>query len=217
MEGATIEEAKALFDVNVWGFVRTTQEVLPYMRKKKDGHIINISSTSGIRGIPCMEYYAGSKFAMEGIADSLRFSVAAFNISVTQINAGPVRTKFTDVYGSVEKGGYGTREIPGDASDGHYLAGFTKLMVDTLNQRMKSGEAQDQESVARVIVNVAHMKKDARKLVEVPFNIGTNQASQGVIEAVRSNPTGWTGMYAKLLAMVPPIKKPELSAKEGEL
>ena len=217
LEGATIEEAKALFDVNVWGFVRTTQEVLPYMRKKKDGHIINISSTSGIRGIPCMEYYAGSKFAMEGIADSLRFSVAAFNISVTQINAGPVRTKFTDVYGSVEKGGYGTREIPGDASDGHYLTGFTKLMVDTLNQRMKSGEAQDQESVARVIVNVAHMKKDARKLVEVPFNIGTNQASQGVIEAVRSNPTGWTGMYAKLLAMVPPIKKPELSAKEGEL
>ena len=103
---------------------------------------------------------------MEGIADSLRFSLAAFNISVTQINAGPVRTKFTDVYGSVEKGGYGTREIPGDADDGHYLAGFTQLMVDTLSQRMKSGEAQDQESVARVIVNVAHMKKDARKLVE---------------------------------------------------
>lgn len=214
LEGATIDEAKALFDVNVWGAVRTAQEVLPFMRKRRDGHIINISSTSGIRGIPCMEFYAGSKFALEGIADSLRFTVSAFNISVTQINAGPVRTKFTDVYGDVDKGGRGTRDIAGDADDNNYLAGFTQLMVDTLNQRMKTGDAQDQDSVARVIVNVAHMKKEARKLVEVPFNIGTNQASQGVIEAVRSNPTGWTGMYAKLLAMVPPLKKEGGNHKE---
>jgi NADP-dependent 3-hydroxy acid dehydrogenase YdfG len=98
LEGAHVEEAMQLFDVNVWGPVRTLQEVLPFMRKNKKGHIINVSSTSGIRGIPCMEYYAGSKFALEGISDSMRFSLAAYNISVSMINAGPVRTKFTDVY-----------------------------------------------------------------------------------------------------------------------
>lgn len=217
LEGATVEEAQKLFDVNVWGVVRTLQEVLPYMRKRKNGHVINISSTSGIRGIPCMEYYAGSKFALEGIADSMRFSLSAYNISVTQINAGPVRTKFTDVYGNRDKGGWGTREIPGDDEDGHYLENFTQMMVDSLNSRMKSGEAQDQNEVARVIVNLAHMKDSSRKIVEVPFNIGTNQASQGVIEAVRKNPTGWTGMYAQLLGVVPPLEvKKEQGAKNSE-
>jgi NADP-dependent 3-hydroxy acid dehydrogenase YdfG len=185
LEGAHVEEAMQLFDVNVWGPVRTLQEVLPFMRKNKKGHIINVSSTSGIRGIPCMEYYAGSKFALEGISDSMRFSLAAFNISVSMINAGPVRTKFTDVYGNLDKGGRGTRVIPGDEEeDNSYLARFTQTMVDSLNTRMKGQDAQDQEEVARVIVNMAHMRKDARKLVEVPFNIGTNRASQGVIEAV---------------------------------
>jgi NAD(P)-dependent dehydrogenase (short-subunit alcohol dehydrogenase family) len=217
LEGATVEEAQKLFDVNVWGVVRTLQEVLPYMRKRKDGHVINISSTSGIRGIPCMEYYAGSKFALEGIADSMRFSLAAYNISVTQINAGPVRTKFTEVYGNKDKGGWGTRAIPGDEEDGRYLEKFTQTMVDSLNSRMQSGEAQDQNEVARVIVNLAHMKDSSRKIVEVPFNIGTNQASQGVIEAVRKNPTGWTGMYAQLLGVVPPLEvKEEQSAKNSE-
>ena len=214
LEGASIEEAQKLFDVNVWGVVRTLQEVLPYMRKRKNGHVINISSTSGIRGIPCMEYYAGSKFALEGIADSMRFSLAAFNISVTQINAGPVRTKFTDVDGNKDKGGWGTRTIPGDDEDGNYLENFAQTMVDSLNSRMKSGEAQDQNEVAKVIVNLAHMKDAARKIVEVPFNIGTNQASQGVIEAVRKNPTGWTGMYAQLLGVVPPMSKGKTDAEK---
>ena len=143
----------------------------------------------------------------------MRFSLAAYNISVTQINAGPVRTKFTDVYGNRDKGGRGTRTIPGDDQDGKYLERFTQTMVDSLNSRMKSGEAQDQEEVARVIVNLAHMKDDARKIVEVPFNIGTNQASQGVIEAVRKNPTGWTGMYAQLLGVVPPLEEEKLETE----
>jgi hypothetical protein len=75
--------------------------------------------------------------------------------------------------------------IPGDdEEDDSYLTRFTQTMVDSLNTRMKGPDAQDQEEVARVIVNMAHMRREARKLVEVPFNIGTNRASQGVIEAV---------------------------------
>ena len=56
LEGVSVEEAQQLFDVNVWGPVRVLQAALPYMRKRNSGHIINISSTSGVRGIPCMEY-----------------------------------------------------------------------------------------------------------------------------------------------------------------
>ena len=104
LEVVTIEEAKQVFEVNVWGVVRVLQAVLPHMRKQRFGHAIQISSTSGIRGIPCMEYYTGSKFALEGITDSMRYTLAPFNISVTNVNAGPVKTKFTDTFGVQTKG-----------------------------------------------------------------------------------------------------------------
>ena len=60
LESVGINEAKDVFDVNVWGVVRVLQAVLPGMRKKGGGYVINISSTSGIRGIPCFEFYTGN-------------------------------------------------------------------------------------------------------------------------------------------------------------
>ena len=60
LESVHINEAKDVFDVNVWGAVRVLQALLPGMRKKGGGYVINISSTSGIRGIPCFEYYTGT-------------------------------------------------------------------------------------------------------------------------------------------------------------
>jgi short chain dehydrogenase len=67
LETVTIEEAKSIFDVNVWGVVRVLHAVLPHMRRGFSGHVINLSSTSGIRGVPCLEFYTGSKFALEGM------------------------------------------------------------------------------------------------------------------------------------------------------
>ncbi len=60
LESVNINEAKDVFDVNVWGIVRVLQAVLPGMRKKGGGYVINISSTSGIRGIPAFEFYTGN-------------------------------------------------------------------------------------------------------------------------------------------------------------
>ena len=59
LETVHIHEAQSLFDVNVFGPVRVVQAVLPGMRKSRQGYIINLSSTSGIRGIPCFEFYTG--------------------------------------------------------------------------------------------------------------------------------------------------------------
>lgn len=208
LEGATIQEAQNLFDVNVWGPVRLLQEVLPYMRKRRGGHVINVSSTSAMRGTPCAEYYSGSKFALEGIMDSMRYSLAAYNISVSQINPGPVVSNFTEVWGNAEKGGLGTRTIPGDVEDGNYLSRFAKKMVDLLRQRMVSGEAQDCKSCAKVIVNMAHRKMESSSLVELPFNSGTNEASQAVIASVKVDPAAWTGTYAQMLSLIPPLEEP---------
>lgn len=113
LEQVTVDEAKQLFDVNVWGPVRVLHAALPHMRKAQKGYIINISSTSGIRGIPCCEYYTSSKFALEGFTDSMRYSLAHFNISVTNLNAGPIRTQFTERFGNAELGGKGTKLIEG--------------------------------------------------------------------------------------------------------
>jgi len=229
LEGVSIDEAQKLFDVNVWGAVRVLQAALPAMRLRRTGYVINVSSTSGIRGVPCMEYYSGSKFALEGIFDSFRYSMSAFNISVTNINPGPVRTKFTDTFGVRDTKGQGTRRIPGeqtvteaaavtggDASK-TYLSSLADAVVQSLNRRMASDEAQDSEDVANVIVHLAVMKLASRRIEDIPFNIGTSMNSQAVLEAVRKQPTGWGGMYANLLKSVPPLPKvyetPEMRAE----
>jgi NADP-dependent 3-hydroxy acid dehydrogenase YdfG len=67
VETVSIEEAQALFETNVWGPVRVLQAVLPHMRSARKGYVINTSSTSGIRGVPCMDYYTGKVPFQHGI------------------------------------------------------------------------------------------------------------------------------------------------------
>lgn len=203
LEVVSIEEAKQVFDVNVWGVVRVLQAVLPHMRKQKRGHAIQISSTSGIRGIPCMEYYTGSKFALEGITDSMRYSLAPFNISVTNINAGPVKTAFTDTFGVSDKGGRGTRAVTHDETG--YLQALTQRMIGGLNARIQSKDGQSSEELATLIVNVATMKLKAKRLTDIPFNIGSNYDSQKLLAEVRKLPTGWGGVYNEILSSIPPL------------
>jgi NADP-dependent 3-hydroxy acid dehydrogenase YdfG len=62
LETVSIAEAQKLFDTNVWGPVRVLQAVLPHMRSRRKGYVINTSSTSGIRGVPCMDYYTGTVY-----------------------------------------------------------------------------------------------------------------------------------------------------------
>ena len=64
--------------------MRVMQAALPHMRKANQGYFITVTSTSGLRGVPCFEYYSGSKFALEGITDSMRYSLAELNISMVR-------------------------------------------------------------------------------------------------------------------------------------
>ena len=205
LEVVTIEEAKDVFDVNVWGVVRVLQAVLPHMRRQKSGHAIQISSTSGIRGAPCFEIYTGSKFALEGITDSMRYSLSAFNVSVTNINAGPVKTSFTDRFGVAEKGGRGTRQVQHDPTG--YLQALTNRMIAGLAHRTNSAEGQTSHELATLIVNVASMKLKAKRMTDIPFNIGSNYDSQNLLAEVRKLPTGWGGLYNDILSNIPPLAK----------
>ena len=83
---------RAQFETNVFGLFAMTKAVLPAMRKRGSGHILNIASVGGLVGNPGSGYYAGTKFAVVGFSEALSKEVAAFGIKVTVVEPGPFRT-----------------------------------------------------------------------------------------------------------------------------
>lgn len=92
MEESSLDEMRRQFDVNVFGAVAMTKALLPFMRQRRSGHIINITSMGGFITLPGISYYCGSKFALEGISETLSKELAPFNIHVTAIAPGSFRT-----------------------------------------------------------------------------------------------------------------------------
>ena len=92
LEESPLEDMRRQFDVNVFGAVAMTKAVLPAMRARRSGHIINITSMGGFITMPGIAYYCGSKFALEGISETLAQEVAAFGIKVTAVAPGSFRT-----------------------------------------------------------------------------------------------------------------------------
>ena len=94
---AAIEEGddadiRAMFETNVFGLAAMTRAVLPIMRAQKSGAIVNISSMGGFIGFPGSGYYAATKFAVEGLSESLSKEVAPFGVKVLIVEPGPFRT-----------------------------------------------------------------------------------------------------------------------------
>lgn len=94
VEEASLTEIRAQFEVNVFGAVAVMQAVLPSMRKRRAGRILNITSVSGLVGWPSLGIYSGSKFALEGITETLAQEVAPLGIKITMIEPGGFRTDF---------------------------------------------------------------------------------------------------------------------------
>lgn len=92
LEVVSEEEMFRQFDVNVFGAVRLIQAVLPGMRARRRGHILNVTSIAGLNGFPGVGIYNGSKFALEGIGESLSREVSHLGIFVTNVEPGPFRT-----------------------------------------------------------------------------------------------------------------------------
>jgi len=92
MEESPLAEMRQQFDVNVFGAVAMMKAVLPAMRARRRGHIVNITSMGGFITMPGITYYCGSKFALEGISEALGKEVAPFGIAVTAVAPGSFRT-----------------------------------------------------------------------------------------------------------------------------
>lgn len=92
MEESPLSEMRRQFDVNVFGAVAMIKAVLPFMRQRRRGHILNITSMGGHITMPGIAYYCGSKFALEGISEALGKEVQPLGIAVTAVAPGSFRT-----------------------------------------------------------------------------------------------------------------------------
>ncbi|CRL47959.1 MULTISPECIES: oxidoreductase [Pseudomonas] len=92
LEESPLDEMRHQFDVNVFGAVAVIKAFLPYFRKRRAGHILNITSMGGTITMPGIAYYCASKFALEGISDTLSKELRPFNIFVTAVAPGSFRT-----------------------------------------------------------------------------------------------------------------------------
>ncbi|NXP62483.1 DHB1 dehydrogenase, partial [Chloropsis cyanopogon] len=94
LETCSDQAMKTLFDVNLFGAVRTIQAFLPAMKSRRAGRIIVSSSIGGLQGLPFNAVYCASKFAVEGLCESLAIVLRPFNIHLTLVECGPVHTSF---------------------------------------------------------------------------------------------------------------------------
>jgi NAD(P)-dependent dehydrogenase (short-subunit alcohol dehydrogenase family) len=88
-------EVRALFNTNVFGLVEVTKAVLPGMRARRAGHVVNVSSLGGLAGFGATGYYHATKFAVEGLSESLAAEVAPLGIGVTIVEPGAFRTNWS--------------------------------------------------------------------------------------------------------------------------
>lgn len=115
IEETSMQEAKEQFETNFFGAARMVKAVLPHMRRQKSGHIVNISSLSGLVGIPFHGYYSASKHALEGYSEALRFELKNHGINVSLVEPGFMRT-------NLEPSSHWVKETLGDYSDARQQA-----------------------------------------------------------------------------------------------
>ena len=148
LEEISIKELKAQFETNLFGMVRVTQQVLPIMRMQKEGgRIINISSIGGILGYPLTAAYSSTKFAVEGLIESMRYEVEPFGIKTILIE--PAFVIDTNFHNSVK--------VPEKTTSGSYSSPykeFTQKLFE--NYWNVQNEYQTKaEDVAKIILEAA--------------------------------------------------------------
>jgi len=145
IENQDMEEIKKQFDVNFFGAVNVTQNVLPIMRKQGYGKIINTSSVAGIIPIPFQSFYCATKASLEIWAKALRLEVKPFNIQVCNVLVGDTKTGFTSV-----------REKTSTEKEGVYAETVNKSI---LKMEKDEQNGKDPITVAKVILKLIKKKR----------------------------------------------------------
>lgn len=149
-EHATESEIDWVMDVNYMGVVRCTKAVLPYMRKARSGHIINVTSVGGLVGQPFNEFYCAAKFAVEGYTESLASYVQpTFGVKFSLVEPGGISSEFaSSVLAQIE----GT----GGMVEDEYLPVLQKYIGNAQQRATSEGLYQTSDEVADVVLQVAN-------------------------------------------------------------
>lgn len=154
VEDITIEEARRQFEVNLFGLANLTKLVLPKMRAKKSGKIINISSIGGKTYNPLGSWYHASKHALEGWSDCLRLELSSFNVDVIIIEPGVIQTDF----GSVT-----LKPMLARSSNSTYSTMAKK--IEKMVKGYKQGNASSPTVIAKVVSQAIKAKKPKTRYV----------------------------------------------------
>ena len=163
-EDVSIEEFRAQFETNFFSVVRMIQKVAPIMRKQGTGDIVNISSIAGRIGFPVSTAYISSKFAIEGLSESLRYELGPFGIDVIIIEPGVIKTNFFDSMKTAKKADDAYKEITEKVISGvKMMAEMGTPPKEVANVIIKS--LKDEKPLPRYVVgNDAAMFLEAKKM-----------------------------------------------------
>ena len=149
VEELSMDEIRAQFETNFFGAVRVMKAVLLIMRKQRKGTIVNVSSIGGIIGVPLNSAYVGSKFALEGFSESMKYELEGFDIKVILIEPGAVKTNYLD----------NAKQAQNAMNPDSPYAEFSKKMSAGVRERFKEASSSSPYQVAQVILSAIKSEK----------------------------------------------------------
>jgi NAD(P)-dependent dehydrogenase (short-subunit alcohol dehydrogenase family) len=183
IEDVTLDQVKEQFETNFFGVVRVTKEVLPIMRKHRKGTIVNVSSVGGKVGIPLNPAYIASKFALEGLSESMRYELKEFGVNIVIIEPGVIKTNIVENL----KTAAGTRSI--------LESPYTGLIERSSNAfgKMMDNNSSPPRLVAEAILNAITSKDpeiryvvgdDAKSIMKIRKNSSDKEFENWMYESI---------------------------------
>jgi NAD(P)-dependent dehydrogenase (short-subunit alcohol dehydrogenase family) len=184
LEDISIEEIKAQFETNFFGVIRVTQQVLPAMRKQNSGGstIVNVSSVGGRIGIPVLSAYQSTKFALEGLSESMSYELEPFGIRVVIIEPGFIRTNIINSSTTAEKA---------LDSKSPYFSLTQKVKNHFKSMMENASSSSPPEEVAKVILQAIASENpqlrytvgnDAATIIQARMNMSDNKFKKMIIQ-----------------------------------
>ncbi|WP_374022444.1 oxidoreductase [Mycobacterium sp. HNNTM2301] len=169
-EETPLSEVRAQFETNVFGAAATVQAVLPYMRKRRAGHIMAVTSMGGLMTVPGLSAYCASKYALEGLLESIGKEVAGFGIHVTAIEPGSFRTDWA-----------GRSMVRAERAIDDYDAVFEPIRRARL--RADGNQLGDPAKAAAAVLTVVDAAEPPRHLVLGSDALRLVRAGRGAVDA----------------------------------
>ena len=191
VEDLSLDQFKSQFETNFFGVIRVTKEVIPIMRNQGNGNIINVSSIGGKIGLPLNSAYISSKFAIEGLSESMRYELEQFGIDVILIEPGVVKTNFFEnvdvVVNNNDNNTSTTNNITSPYSQ------LTQKLFEGFEPMLNSSSSSVSYDVAEVIYQAIVSKnrdvrypvgKDAVSIIKTRQNLSDKELEHWIKESI---------------------------------